>query len=121
MTTRRFPPPWTAEKMPGGYVVRDANGQGLACAYCRVPEAGATRAKAPGRGARRGYRPAGPAPRPWLRPWAIRGADPCDRGDDYRHAAGCRNYRWSALHSGGGCTLYKQTPRLAALVSPMPQ
>jgi hypothetical protein len=24
---RRFPPPWRAEKMPGGYVVRDANGQ----------------------------------------------------------------------------------------------
>jgi hypothetical protein len=26
MTTRRFPPPWRADKMPGGYVVRDANG-----------------------------------------------------------------------------------------------
>jgi hypothetical protein len=24
---RRFPPPWRAEKMPGGYVVRDANGR----------------------------------------------------------------------------------------------
>jgi hypothetical protein len=23
---RRFPPPWHADKMPGGYVVRDANG-----------------------------------------------------------------------------------------------
>jgi hypothetical protein len=22
MTTRRFPPPWRADKMPGGYVVR---------------------------------------------------------------------------------------------------
>jgi hypothetical protein len=23
--SRRFPPPWRADKMPGGYVVRDAN------------------------------------------------------------------------------------------------
>ena len=29
-TARRFPPPWRAEPMPGGYVVRDANGQSLA-------------------------------------------------------------------------------------------
>ena len=29
MTSRRFPPPWRADKMPGGYVVRDANGQAL--------------------------------------------------------------------------------------------
>jgi hypothetical protein len=27
MTTRRFPAPWRAEKMPGGYVVRDGNGK----------------------------------------------------------------------------------------------
>jgi hypothetical protein len=27
MTNRRFPAPWRADKMPGGYVVRDANGQ----------------------------------------------------------------------------------------------
>jgi hypothetical protein len=27
MTDRRFPPPWRADKMPGGDVVRDANGQ----------------------------------------------------------------------------------------------
>jgi hypothetical protein len=26
--TARFPTPWRAEKMPGGYVVRDANGRG---------------------------------------------------------------------------------------------
>jgi hypothetical protein len=30
MTSRRFPAPWRADKMPGGYVVRDANGQALA-------------------------------------------------------------------------------------------
>ena len=24
--SRRFPPPWRADKIPGGYVVRDANG-----------------------------------------------------------------------------------------------
>jgi hypothetical protein len=26
---RRFPAPWRADKIPGGYVVRDANGQAL--------------------------------------------------------------------------------------------
>jgi len=30
--TRRFPPPWTAEQIPGGYVVKDAAGQALAAA-----------------------------------------------------------------------------------------
>ena len=35
MTTRRFPPPWRADKIPGGYVVRDANGQALAYIYSR--------------------------------------------------------------------------------------
>jgi hypothetical protein len=35
MTSRRFPPPWRADKIPGGYVVRDANGQALACLYSR--------------------------------------------------------------------------------------
>jgi hypothetical protein len=30
MTSRRFPPPWRAEPIPGGYVVRDANGQSFA-------------------------------------------------------------------------------------------
>ena len=29
MTFRRFPAPWSADKIPGGYVVRDANGQAL--------------------------------------------------------------------------------------------
>jgi hypothetical protein len=24
--SRRFPPPWRADKVPGGYVVRDASG-----------------------------------------------------------------------------------------------
>ena len=27
---RRFPPPWTAEQIPGGFVVKDATGQSLA-------------------------------------------------------------------------------------------
>jgi hypothetical protein len=35
MTDRRFPPPWTVEKIPGGLVVRDANGQSLAYVYYR--------------------------------------------------------------------------------------
>ena len=30
---RRFPPPWTVEKIPGGFVVKDANGQQLAHVY----------------------------------------------------------------------------------------
>ena len=29
-SARRFPPPWRAEKTPGGYVVRDASGQASA-------------------------------------------------------------------------------------------
>jgi hypothetical protein len=34
MTTRHFPAPWRADKIPpGGYVVRDANGQALAYIY----------------------------------------------------------------------------------------
>jgi hypothetical protein len=39
---RRLPPPWRIEKMPGGYVVRDANGQTLAFIYSRATEAEAT-------------------------------------------------------------------------------
>ena len=27
MSDRRFPPPWTVESIPGGYKVKDANGQ----------------------------------------------------------------------------------------------
>jgi len=38
MTTRRLPAPWHAEKIPGGYVVRDANGQALAYVYSRATE-----------------------------------------------------------------------------------
>jgi hypothetical protein len=30
---RRFPAPWHADKMPGGYVVRDASGQSLVFVY----------------------------------------------------------------------------------------
>jgi K+/H+ antiporter YhaU regulatory subunit KhtT len=45
MTTRRFPPPWRADKMHGGYVVRDANGQALAYIYSRDSEAEAMQAK----------------------------------------------------------------------------
>jgi hypothetical protein len=33
--SRRFPPPWRAEPIPGGYVVRDANGQALAYLHSR--------------------------------------------------------------------------------------
>ena len=57
MTTHRFPPPWCADKIPGGYVVRDANGQTLVYVYSRDNEAEALQAKVltkgEGRGARR--------------------------------------------------------------------
>jgi hypothetical protein len=42
---RRFPPPWRADKIPGGYVVRDANEQALAHIYSRDNEADALQAK----------------------------------------------------------------------------
>jgi hypothetical protein len=42
---RRFPPPWKAEKIPGGYVVRDANGQAMVYVYSRATEAEALQAK----------------------------------------------------------------------------
>jgi hypothetical protein len=45
MTARRFPAPWRAEPIPGGYVVRDANGQALAYLYSRENEAEARQAK----------------------------------------------------------------------------
>ena len=45
MNTRRFPPPWRADKIPGGYVVRDANGQSIAYVYSRETEAEALQAK----------------------------------------------------------------------------
>jgi hypothetical protein len=35
---RRFPAPWTADKIVGGYVVRDANGQALVYIYSRDNE-----------------------------------------------------------------------------------
>jgi hypothetical protein len=42
---RRFPAPWHADPMPGGYVVRDANGQALAYLYSRDNDAEAQQAK----------------------------------------------------------------------------
>jgi hypothetical protein len=42
---RRFPTPWRADPMPGGYVVRDANGQALAYLYSRDKEDEARQAK----------------------------------------------------------------------------
>jgi hypothetical protein len=44
-SARRFPPPWHADKIAGGYVVRDANGQALAYVYSRENEADARQAK----------------------------------------------------------------------------
>ena len=43
--TRRFPPPWTVEQIPGGYKVRDATGQALAYVYGRETRADADIAK----------------------------------------------------------------------------
>jgi hypothetical protein len=42
---RRFPAPWRADKVPGGYVVRDAPGQALAYLYGRETEADARQEK----------------------------------------------------------------------------
>jgi hypothetical protein len=36
---RRFAPPWTTERIPGGYVVKDATGQALAYVYARETKA----------------------------------------------------------------------------------
>ena len=43
--SRRFPPPWRADKIPGGYVVRDANGQAITHVYSRPTLVGAMQAK----------------------------------------------------------------------------
>jgi hypothetical protein len=45
MTTRRFPPPWQVEQIPGGFKVVDANGQALAYVYARETKAEADIAK----------------------------------------------------------------------------
>jgi hypothetical protein len=42
---RRFPAPWRADKIYGGFVIRDANGQALAYVYSRDNEAEARQAK----------------------------------------------------------------------------
>jgi hypothetical protein len=42
---QRFPSPWRADKLPGGYVVLDANGQALAYVYSRDNEAETRHAK----------------------------------------------------------------------------
>jgi hypothetical protein len=43
--SRRFPPPWHADTLPGGYVVRDADGQALVYIYSRDNESDALQAK----------------------------------------------------------------------------
>jgi hypothetical protein len=42
---RRFPPPWRADKIPGGCVVRDASGQAIAYTYSRANTTDALQAK----------------------------------------------------------------------------
>jgi K+/H+ antiporter YhaU regulatory subunit KhtT len=42
---RRFPTPWTAERIPGGYVVKDADGNALAYVYGRETKEQADTAK----------------------------------------------------------------------------
>ena len=44
--SRRLNPPWTFERIPGGYVVKDANGQTLAYCYGREKPDDADIAKA---------------------------------------------------------------------------
>jgi hypothetical protein len=43
----QFAAPWRPEKIPGAYVVRDANGQALAYVYSRPTESAAMQAKVP--------------------------------------------------------------------------
>jgi hypothetical protein len=43
--SRRFPPPWKAEKVAGGYVVRDTNGQALAYVHSRATDTDALQVK----------------------------------------------------------------------------
>jgi hypothetical protein len=43
--SRRFPTPWREEKIAGGYVVRDANGQILVHIFARSSESEAIQAK----------------------------------------------------------------------------
>jgi hypothetical protein len=45
MTDRRFPSPWSVDKIPGGLVVRDTNGQSLAYVYSRENPSDAHMAK----------------------------------------------------------------------------
>jgi hypothetical protein len=42
---RRSPAPWRADKIAGGYVVRDANGQALVYVYSRDNDAEALQAR----------------------------------------------------------------------------
>jgi hypothetical protein len=42
---RRLPAPWRVARIPGGFVVRDANDQALAYVYSRANEAEALQAK----------------------------------------------------------------------------
>ena len=42
---RRFPAPWRADKISGGYVVRNANDQALVYVYSRDNDAEALQAK----------------------------------------------------------------------------
>jgi hypothetical protein len=44
-SARRFPAPWRSEKIPGGYVIRDANGQAVAHVYARATMAEGMQAK----------------------------------------------------------------------------
>ena len=45
LKTRSFPPPWKAEQIPGGYVVKGATGQSLAYVYARETKMQADTAK----------------------------------------------------------------------------
>jgi hypothetical protein len=42
---RRFPAPWYVDKIPGGYLIRDACGQALAYVYARATNVEAAQAK----------------------------------------------------------------------------
>ena len=50
MTDRRFPAPWTVEKIPGGLKVVDANAQSLAYVYSRENSCGRAHSRSAHRG-----------------------------------------------------------------------
>ena len=97
MTSRRFPPPWHADPVPGGYVVRDANGKALAYLYSRENDTEARQAKVRGTTHRREHRTASRVAAPGERRLIRRPVRmPPMRGADDLSAGALRRTLWTA-------------------------